>query len=74
MLLHLEAEKLRYTEAQIDPAGRPRRFRGRFRNLREIIHDDPTATDNPAARCAKRLSRRSPQSPTRSVRTLAESA
>ena len=63
-----------YTEAQIDPAGRPRHLRGRFRNLREIIHDDPTATDNPAARCAKRLSRRSPQSPTRSVRTLAESA
>ena len=67
MLLHLEAEKLRYTEAQIQRGGR-------FRNLREIIHDDPTATDNPAARCAKRLSRRSPQSPTRSVRTLAESA
>ena len=68
-MLIQKAEKLRYTEAQIQRGGRDR-----FRNLREIIHDDPTATDNPAARCAKCLSRRSPQSPTRSVRTLAESA
>ena len=44
--------------------------RGHFRNLRAIIHDDPTATDNPAAQCAKP----SPQSPTTSVHTLTESA